>query len=145
MFRKAKIISAVQFRSKVHTVSAWLQPHSWIEPHGMWKVLFLGVFLNKPPLFGLKVHFFKGFFELNPTQKSILKNTTPGLLSSGYGNILKIYDSRNEQLAFRSFNFYVYKYLYVLSLRFEVIRPYICLFPSTNHPILLYFKCILYV
>ena len=40
--------------------------------------MFLGVFLNKTPLF-------EGHFEWNPTQKSILKNRTPGLLSSGYG------------------------------------------------------------
>ena len=55
-----------------NTVSAILQPHSWIEPQVMWKVQFLGVFLNKPPLF-------EGFFVLTPTQKLILKNRTPGL------------------------------------------------------------------
>ena len=64
----------------VITVSAWLQPRSWIEPQVMWKVMFLG-----DPTFSLKSPLFEGYFELNPTQKSILKNRTLGLQSSGYG------------------------------------------------------------
>ena len=47
-------ISFIALSQKYHcnTASAWLQPHSWIDPQVMWKVLFLGFFLNKPPLFG---------------------------------------------------------------------------------------------
>ena len=56
------------------TVSAWLQPHSWIEPQEIEK----SCFWSKSPLF-------EGFFELTPTQKPILKNRTLGLQSSGYG------------------------------------------------------------
>ena len=46
-----------------------------ILPHVMTKVMFLWFFMNIAPLFEV-------YFELNPTQKFILKNKTPGLLWS---------------------------------------------------------------
>ena len=46
-----------------NTVSATMLPHSWIEPQVMWKVQFLVFFLNKPPLFGQKVHYLRDFLN----------------------------------------------------------------------------------
>ena len=47
-------------------VSASMLPHSSIEPQVMCKVQFLGVFLNKPPLFAQKVHFLRDFLNCPP-------------------------------------------------------------------------------
>ena len=68
-------ISFIALSQKYHcnTASAWLQPHSWIDPQVMWKVLFLGFFLNKPQLFGQKVHFLRDFLNWPPPKNPFWK------------------------------------------------------------------------
>ena len=48
-------------------------PHSWIEPQVMWKVQFLGFFLNKPPLFAQKDHFLRYFLNWPPPKNPYWK------------------------------------------------------------------------
>ena len=60
------------------TVSALKQPHSWIEPQVMWEVQFLGVFLNKPPLFGQKVHFLRYHLNWPPPKNPYWKKEPRG-------------------------------------------------------------------
>ena len=48
-------------------------PHSWIEPQVMWKVQFLGFFLNKTPLFAQKDHFLRCFLNSPPPQNPYWK------------------------------------------------------------------------
>ena len=55
------------------TVSALMLPHSWIEPQVMWKVQFLGFFLNKPPLFAQKDHFLRYFLNWPPPKNPYWK------------------------------------------------------------------------
>ena len=38
----------------LNMVSAWMQPHFWIESHVMWKVKFIGFFLELNPTFWFK-------------------------------------------------------------------------------------------
>ena len=61
------------FVGKRITVSALLLPHSWIEPQVMWKVHFLGFFLNKPPLFAQKDHFLRYFLNWPPPKNPYWK------------------------------------------------------------------------
>ena len=48
-------------------------PHSWIEPQVMWKVQFLGFFLNKTPLFAQKDHFLRYFLNWPPPKNPYWK------------------------------------------------------------------------
>ena len=57
--------------TKMTTISASIQPHSWIEPH--------------PLSFHAKNNFLCVFYVVIWGQKSILKNRTPGLYWSRYG------------------------------------------------------------
>ena len=57
----------------INTVSAPMLPHSWKEPQVMWKVQFLGFFLNKPPLFDQKVHFLRDFLNWPPPKNPYWK------------------------------------------------------------------------
>ena len=51
----------------------YYSPTLWIEPQIMWKVQFLGVFLNKPPLFAQKVHFLRDFLYWPPPKNPYWK------------------------------------------------------------------------
>ena len=88
-----------------NTVSAWIQPHSWIEPHPKFRLvpwartqtnsmkLMLCMFTFHLSMFKIcicsprtqysVIQNLK--FELNPTQEPVMKDRTPGLHSSGYG------------------------------------------------------------
>ena len=61
-----------------------------------------GVFLEQNPIFWSKSPLFEGFFELNLTQKPILKNITPWLYSSGYG-IHRYLHFPEEEISFDEF------------------------------------------
>ena len=61
----------LKVHSNIGTVSASIQPHSWIEPH--------------PLSFNAKNYSLSVFYVVIWGQKSILKNRTPGLYWSRYG------------------------------------------------------------
>ena len=81
---KTAMYRGVRSRPLLYTISTWIQPHSWIEPH--------------PLRIHAKSNFSCVFYVVIWGQKSVTKNKTPGLQSRRNGSKLTLFKTSWQML-----------------------------------------------
>ena len=107
-------------------------PHSWIEPQVMWKVQFLGFFLNKPPLFAQKDHFLRYFLNWPPPKNPYWKIEPRGSIDADMVYKTILFHLKSDNFIFSWFDS-IFKFRHSVCDTLNMLNgSYICVHSKTT-------------